>query len=88
MLEAKGRIRFSQTCLDWVREALAAPGVRLVQLTPEIAVESSRLPGEIHGDPADRILLSTARILGATLITQDKKLLDYGKQGFVSVMSG
>ena len=88
MLEAKGRIRFSQTCLDWVRQALAAPRLRLVQLTPEIAIESSRLPGDIHGDPADRILAATARLLGATLVTQDQKLLKYGEQFFISVVPG
>ena len=88
MLEAKGRIRFSQTYLDWVRQALAAPRLRLVQLTPEIAIESSRLPGDIHGDPADRILAATARLLGATLITQDQKLLKYGEQFFISVLPG
>lgn len=88
MLEAKGRLRFPQVCLDWVRQALSAPGLRLVQLTPEIAIESSRLPGEIHGDPADRILAATARLLRATLVTQDKKLLDYGEQAFISVLQG
>ena len=88
MLEAKGRIRLSQTCLDWARQALAAPRLRLVQLTPEMAIESSRLPGDIHGDPADRILAATARLLGATLVTQDQKLLEYGEQSFISVMQG
>ena len=88
MLEVKGRIRLSQTCLDWVRQALAAPRLRLVQLTPEIAIESSRLLGDIHGDPADRILAATARLLGATLVTQDQQLLKYGDQSFISVMQG
>ncbi|MEM9137736.1 MAG: type II toxin-antitoxin system VapC family toxin [Cyanobacteria bacterium P01_F01_bin.42] len=88
MLEAKGRLRLSKGCLDWVREALSAPGVRLLELTPEIAIESSRLPGEIHGDPADRILASTARILNGTLVTQDQKLLEYGAQSYLSVIKG
>jgi PIN domain nuclease of toxin-antitoxin system len=79
MLEAKGRIRLSKDCLAWVREALSAPGTSLVPLTPEIAVETSRLPGEFHGDPADRILVATARLLGATLLTRDEKNPHEGK---------
>jgi PIN domain nuclease of toxin-antitoxin system len=86
MLDAKGRIRLSKDCLAWVQEALSAPGTSLVPLTPEIAVESSRLPGEFHGGPADRILVATARLLGATLLTRDERILAYGKGKLVSVM--
>lgn len=86
MLEAKGRVRFAEPCLDWVRKALTAPGLHLLPLTPEIAVESSHLPGTIHRDPADRMLAATARILGGVLVTHDQQLLDYGSQGFVSTL--
>jgi PIN domain nuclease of toxin-antitoxin system len=88
MLESKGRLNLQTLCIDWVREALSAPGLRLIPLSPDIAIESSRLPGNLHGDPADRILAATTRILGATLVTQDKLLLDYGKQKFLSVIKG
>jgi PIN domain nuclease of toxin-antitoxin system len=88
MLESKGRIHLQQICIDWVRDALSAPGLRLLPLTPEIAIESSRLPGQIHGDPADRILTATCRILGATLATKDRQLLSYGAQSFMSVLEG
>jgi PIN domain nuclease of toxin-antitoxin system len=87
MLESKGRIRLAMDCLVWVQEALSAPGTSLVPLTPEIAVESSRLSGDFHGDPADRILVATARLLGATLLTRDERILAYGKRKLVSVMS-
>jgi PIN domain nuclease of toxin-antitoxin system len=87
MLEAKGRIRLSKGCLSWVNEALRAPGVKLIPLTPEIAVESSRLPGDFHGDPADRILVATARQEGAILLTRDEKILAYGKAKHMSVMA-
>lgn len=86
MLQAKGRIRLAKDCLAWVQEALSAPGTSLVPLTPEIAVESSRLPGEFHGDPADRILVATARLLDATLLTRDERILAYGKGKLASVM--
>lgn len=88
MLEAKGRIQLGKVCLDWIREALSAPGLRLLPLTPEIAIESSRLPGQLHGDPADRILAATSRVMGATLITKDRKLLSYGAESFISVIEG
>ena len=83
MLEAKGKIRLTTSCLAWAEQALSAPGVSLEPLSVEVAIESSRLPGNFHGDPADRILVATARHLGATLITQDTKILEYGKINYV-----
>lgn len=87
MLEAKGRIRLSKDCMTWVNEALRAPCLALIPLTPEIAVESSRLPGAFHGDPADRILVATARRHGAILVSRDKRILAYGKTKHLSVMA-
>ena len=62
-----------------VREALATPGLSLIPLSPEIAIQSRRLPGQFHGDPADRILVATARVTGARLMTSDRKILAYGR---------
>lgn len=86
MLEAKGKISFSMECIDWVKQALNAPGISLVPLTPEIAVLSSRLPGEFHGDPADRIIVATALELNATLATKDKKILKYSESNPLNVV--
>lgn len=86
MLEAKGRIQLQMSCEQWVKEALATPGLSVAPLTPEIAVESSRLPGTFHGDAADRMIVATARGWGATLLTQDKKLLAYGRQRHVRLL--
>lgn len=88
MLEAKGRISFDIDCLDWVKRALNAPGISLIPLTPEIAITSSRLPGDFHGDPADRIIVTTARNKSATLITRDNHIRIYGTQGYVKVLAG
>jgi PIN domain nuclease of toxin-antitoxin system len=88
MLESKGRVQLGKACLDWVRDALTAPGSRLLPLTPEIAIESSRLPGGLHGDPADRILAATSRIMRATLVTKDLKLIEYGVKSFISAIQG
>ena len=86
MLESRGRITLSRPVDDWVRAALAAPGTRLLPLAPEIAVESTRLPGPPHGDPADRILIASARIHGARLATCDRAILDYADLGHVVVL--
>ena len=51
-----------------------------------IAIASTRLPGDLHGDPADRLIVATARAHGATLMTKDSKLLAYGRAGHTSVM--
>ena len=87
MLEAKGRISFPLSCEEWVRRALAAPGLAAAPLTADIALASTRLPGEFHGDPADRIIVATARQLGATLVTKDRKIRRYGALGHVSVLT-
>lgn len=81
MLEAKGRVTLHMPCDAWVETALAQPAMALVPITPAIAVASSRLPGTLHGDPADRILVATARALDAPLVTRDGAILTYGRGG-------
>lgn len=88
MLEAKGRISLSRPVDDWVHAALRAPGVRLLPLSPEIAIESTRLPGAPQGDPADRILMASARVLGGQLATCDRRILDYSAAGQLNVLDG
>ena len=79
MLESKGRIRLQQDPMQWVRRALSQPGISLAPLTEEIAMQSTRLPGEFHGDPVDRILVATALNLKAALLTADQRILTYCK---------
>lgn len=62
---------------EWFGEALGYPGIRLVELTPEIAIESTRLPGEFHRDPADQIIVATARLYGCPLVTSDSRIQKY-----------
>ena len=87
LLESRGRIRLSRDCLDWVRQALDAPGVLLLPLSPEISVASSRLPGKFHGDPADRILAASARLHDLSIVTHDERILAYGAEQYVSVLN-
>lgn len=85
ILEAKGRIRLQIPCEQWVKEALATPGLSVAPLTPEIALDSSRLPGAFHGDPADRIIVATARRRAARLVTLDHRIVEYGRAGHVQI---
>jgi len=81
LLVGKGRLTLGIDLMNWVRNALTIPGLMLVPLEPEIAVASTRLPFDMHADPADRILVATARHLGATLVTADETLLSLAKKG-------
>jgi PIN domain nuclease of toxin-antitoxin system len=87
LLDAKRRISLNLPCVDWVHTALARSGAALVGLTPEIAIESNRLPGRLHNDPVDRILVATARTEALTLLTRDRALLDYAAQGHVRALA-
>lgn len=80
MLEKRGRVALPMNVRTWVDQALSKPGIAVTPLTPEIMIESVHLPGDVHGDPADRMLAATARVLGATLVTKDDQLLGYSKQ--------
>lgn len=77
--ESAGRVALSKDRLAWVREALATPGLALASITPEIAVESSRLPGDFKGDATDALLVATARLEDMTLMTGDTLLLAYAR---------
>lgn len=81
MLVAKGRLTLNRDVGEWIEAAFSLPGLRLAPLSPEVAVASARLPGELHGDPADRMIVATARHHGATLVTEDGLLLAYAQQG-------
>jgi PIN domain nuclease of toxin-antitoxin system len=86
LLVSKGRLTLEADVMEWIRDAMTIPGLALVPLAPEIAVASTRLPFEIHGDPADRILVATARHLGATLVSADAALLAFARQGHFVAM--
>ncbi|MCA9994929.1 MAG: type II toxin-antitoxin system VapC family toxin [Anaerolineales bacterium] len=62
---------------EWLETALHYPGIQLLALTPQIAVESTQLPGEFHRDPADQIIVATARIYDCPLLTVDNKIRQY-----------
>lgn len=76
-LVERGRLTLPLPVDQWLATALAYPGVVLLPLSPEVAVESTRLPGAFHRDPADQIIVATARVYGCPLVTQDGNIRAY-----------
>ena len=85
MLEAKKRISFPYSCLEWVQRAFKKSRVRLIPLTPEIAIESTHL--DFHGDPADRIIVATALDEQAVLVSCDQNILTYSQKNNIKIFS-
>jgi PIN domain nuclease of toxin-antitoxin system len=83
LLVSRTRLTLSITPQRWFQRLIEMPGVRLADMSPQLLVASSFLPGEPPRDPADRILAATARDFGATLMTRDRALLAYGEQGHI-----
>ena len=85
LLVKKSRLLLKNDLADWVKQALALPSLVLAPLDPAIALDSVTLPGEFHNDPADRIIVATARHHDVPLLTIDRAILDYGRSGHVAV---
>jgi PIN domain nuclease of toxin-antitoxin system len=75
MLRSLGRIHLTIPLREWLEKAVAPPLVRRQGISPAIAAEVAALPDSFHRDPADRILVATARVLGATLLTRDRRIV-------------
>jgi PIN domain nuclease of toxin-antitoxin system len=71
----------------WLADLLARPGVRVAPLPPKVALGASYLPGQLHRDAADRLLIATARELGVPLVTRDQRILAYAAQGHVQAIA-
>jgi PIN domain nuclease of toxin-antitoxin system len=72
-----GRITLPLPVDVWLAKALSYPGIRLLELSPQVAVESTQLPGVFHRDPADQIIVATARLYACPLVTMDTKIRAY-----------
>jgi PIN domain nuclease of toxin-antitoxin system len=87
LLARKGRFRASISPQRWFEQLCAVPGVALCDLSAEILLNSSFLPGEFHGDPADRMMAAMARDFGFTLLTRDRLLLAYAAEGHLAALA-
>lgn len=77
LLVERGRLHLALDVRDWLARCEQLPFLSFVPVSTAIAVESVRLPGFPHADPADRIITATALSLGAQLVTKDEKLRSY-----------
>ena len=78
MLVAAGRVQLSLPLRDWLTRAVAPPLVRLAEITPNIAAVVTELSDWQNRDPADRLIVATARVYGAGLLTNDESIRDAG----------
>ena len=86
MLQQRRRIALVRPLAEWRRLILDAPGIRELPVTGDEALEAVSLPGRLHADPADRILVATARLQRCTLVTRDERLLEYAETGHVEAL--
>ena len=87
MLNSKNRLQMNTPVLNWLKTCIQKYNLQIIQISPEIAVESCQLPGGFHADPADRMIVASARVHGLTLLTEDQLILDYGKNGLLKVLN-
>ena len=86
LLVERGRLRLAQEVGAWIRSVLALPGIKLLPIDPATATDSARLPGTFRADPADRLIIATARQCGAPLLTADFAILSYAAGGHVQTV--
>jgi PIN domain nuclease of toxin-antitoxin system len=86
MLVAKGRLVLPRGTREWLEAHILRPGFMLHPLSIAVAAASNSLPPGLHGDPADRIIVATARELGVPLITADRTILTYAGMGHVQAI--
>jgi PIN domain nuclease of toxin-antitoxin system len=81
MLVSKGRLALGQDVHGWTHNVLQLQSIELGELLPHISIDAVGLPGSFHADPADRMIVATARFYRATLLTADRQILDYADNG-------
>lgn len=86
MLSAKQKITSPLAPKVWFDRLASRPEIEIVPLTSDILIDSCSLPGDIHRDPADRILIATARALDLTIVTRDRDILAYSARGYVPTL--
>ena len=86
LLAERGRLSLAQEVGAWTKAVLALPGIKLLPIEPAIATDSARLPGAFRSDPADRLIIATARQCGAPLLTADFAILSYATAGHVQTI--
>ena len=86
MLESRRCLILEMPCLEWIKNAIDYTHAQILRLSPEIAVESCNLPDAFHDDPADRLIVATARVEALSIVTRDKRILDYSNRKYISAI--
>lgn len=86
LLATKRRTQFLPDAKTWFSDFVASSAITIVPLTSETLINSWSLPGPLHKDPADRIIIATARALVASIVTRDERILDYAAKGHVQAV--
>ncbi len=86
-LVRKKRVALAMPAAKWFRQTVEMMEAAIPELTVDILAGSCELPGSPPGDPADRIIIATAREAGMVLITRDKNILTYSRAGYVRTMA-
>lgn len=73
----KGKLTLQMPLREWIDQAMGTGDFRMLDLDREVLISSQELPGEFHPDPADRMLVATARSKGMTLVTGDELIRKY-----------
>ena len=87
LLREAGRIEIKGSVQQWLAEARLKFPVHVIPIDDRIALESRLLPGSFHQDPADRFIIATARTLGLTLVTHDRRILQYSAAGHLKAVN-
>jgi PIN domain nuclease of toxin-antitoxin system len=87
LLAARNRITLGKPTIQWIEQAVTASFASVEPLTAQVAVESCELPDRFHRDPADRMIVATARVTGAVLMTQDRQILNYAARGHLTAVA-
>ena len=83
----KGRLTLAMPLRQWFAVILSQPGVGITDLSVEVMIASNELPDSFHNDPADRMLVATAREKGLRIVTSDRAILAYAERGHVLALA-
>ena len=87
MLARYGRLILSIPIEHWINEVLQTPGLHVLELSIPVLLESVQLPEGCHKDPADRMIIASARVYQYPLMSYDKKIIDYAQNGYLKILA-
>ena len=87
LLASRGRIVLSQPLSQWIEGAVSASGLSIEPLSTQVTIDGCALPEPFHRNPADRMIVATARVTNTALMTRDRRILDYAGRGHLTAIA-